>query len=169
MNSRRLKSSNAASVPAGGNGGRIRFCALPLHPRDSTPRLRQETAGLRGTRTSCGLASPTCLPPPGILQAVWCPFLYGIGPFGGPGTRVDAPAGGATMTPKRNQETKMSIGTKFALCAAIVVSTAATASAATKKQKTTAHRSGVHVQTSVRRPAPPVNPFSPAATGGGTP
>jgi len=62
----------------------------------------------------------------------------------------------------------MSIGTKFALCAAIVVSTAATASAATKKQKTTAHRSGAHVQTSVPRPAPPVNPFSPAATGGGT-
>src|SRR5262249_54396964 len=99
------------------------------------------------------LPPPTRFPPPGILQAVWCPFLYGSGPFGGPGTHVDAPAGGATMTPKRNQETKMSIGTKFALCAAIVVSTAATASAATKKQKTTAHRSGVHVQTSVRRPA----------------
>ena len=55
---------------------------------------------------------------------------------------------------------------KFALCAAIVPSTAATASAA---QKTTAHRGGVRVQTSVPRPAPPVNPFSPAATGGGTP
>jgi hypothetical protein len=34
----------------------------------------------------------------------------------------------------------MAIWTKLALCAAIVVSTAATASAATKKQKTTAHR-----------------------------
>jgi hypothetical protein len=59
--------------------------------------------------------------------------------------------------------------TKFALCAAIVVGTAATASAATKKQKTTAHRSGVHVQSSVPRPAPLVNPYGPAATGGGTP
>ena len=58
---------------------------------------------------------------------------------------------------------------KFALCAAIVLSTAATASAATKRQKTTAHRGGVRVQTSVPRPAPPVNPFSPAAAGGGTP
>src|SRR5215469_3205614 len=58
---------------------------------------------------------------------------------------------------------------KFALCAAIFLSTAATASAATKRQKTTAHRGGVRVQTSVPRPAPPVNPFSPAATGGGTP
>src|SRR2546429_9701215 len=67
-----------------------------------------------------------------------------------------------------NQETKMLIWTKFALCAAIVLSTAATASAATKK-KTTAHRSGVSVQTSVPRPAPLVNPYSPAATGGGTP
>ena len=55
----------------------------------------------------------------------------------------------------------MLIWTKLALCAAIVLSTAATASAATKKQKTTAHRSGLRVQTSVPRSAP--------ATGGGTP
>ena len=58
---------------------------------------------------------------------------------------------------------------KFALCAAIVVGTAAAASAATKRQKTTAHRSGVSVQASVPRPAPLINPYSPAATGGGTP
>ena len=61
----------------------------------------------------------------------------------------------------------MLIWTKFALCAAIVLSTAATASAATKK-KTTAHRSGLRLQTSVPRPAPPVDPYTPAATGGGT-
>ena len=72
------------------------------------------------------------------------------------------------MTPT-NQETKMAIWTKLALCAAIVISTAATASAATKKQKTTAYRSGLRVQTSAPRSAPPVNPYSPAATGGGTP
>ena len=48
---------------------------------------------------------------------------------------------------------------KFALCAAIVLSTAATASAATKRQKTTAHRGGVRVQTSVPRPArQPIQP-----------
>jgi hypothetical protein len=63
----------------------------------------------------------------------------------------------------------MLIWTKFALCAAIVLSTAATASAATKKQKTTAHRSGLRVQTSAPRPALPVDPYTPAATGGGTP
>jgi hypothetical protein len=62
----------------------------------------------------------------------------------------------------------MAIWTKFALCAAIVLSTAATASAATKN-KTTAHRSGLRVQTSAPRPAPPVDPYTPAATGGGTP
>ena len=62
----------------------------------------------------------------------------------------------------------MLIWTKFALCAAIVLSTAATASAATKK-KTTAHRSGLRVQTSALPAAPLVNPYSPAATGGGTP
>jgi hypothetical protein len=62
----------------------------------------------------------------------------------------------------------MLIWTKFALCAAIVLSTAATASAATKK-KPTAHRSGLRVQTSAPRPAPPVDPYTPAATGGGTP
>jgi hypothetical protein len=62
----------------------------------------------------------------------------------------------------------MLIWTKFALCGAIVVSTAATASAATKK-KPTAHRSGLRVQTSAPRPAPPVDPYTPAATGGGTP
>jgi hypothetical protein len=63
----------------------------------------------------------------------------------------------------------MLTGTKFALCAAIVLGTAATASAATKRQKTTAYRSGLRVQMSAPRPAPPVNPYSPAATGGGTP
>jgi hypothetical protein len=71
------------------------------------------------------------------------------------------------MTPT-NQETKMLIWTKLALCTAIVLSTAATASAATKK-KTTPHRSGLRVQTSAPRPAPPVDPYTPAATGGGTP
>jgi hypothetical protein len=60
------------------------------------------------------------------------------------------------------------IWTKFALCSAIVVSTAATASAATKK-KPTAHRSGLRVQSSAPPAAPLVNPYSPAATGGGTP
>jgi hypothetical protein len=63
----------------------------------------------------------------------------------------------------------MSIKTKFALSALIVLSTVATASAATKKQKTAVHRSGPRVQAIVPRTAPLFNPYSPAATGGGSP
>jgi len=63
----------------------------------------------------------------------------------------------------------MLIGTKFALAAVIVLSIAAAASAATKKQKILVHQSGVPLQTSAPRPAPLFNPYSPAATGGGTP
>jgi hypothetical protein len=63
----------------------------------------------------------------------------------------------------------MSIWTKFALSAAIVLGTAAMASAATKKQKISVHRSGPRAQAVVPRTAPPVNPYTPAATGGGTP
>jgi hypothetical protein len=48
----------------------------------------------------------------------------------------------------------MSIKTKFALSAVIVLSTVATASAATKKQKIAVHRSGPHVQAIVPRTAP---------------
>ena len=120
------------------------------------------------------VASSTCFPPAGIL----------------PGALVSLPVRDRLRQPIRwatslvrtsmrpeaeqrglptNQETKMLTAAKFALCAAIVLGTAATASAATKRQKTTAHRGGVRVQTSVPRPAPLVNPFSPAATGGGTP
>jgi hypothetical protein len=68
-----------------------------------------------------------------------------------------------------NQKTKMSIKTKFALSAVIVLSTVATASAATKKQKIAVHRSGPHVQAIVPRTAPLFNLYSPAATGGGSP
>jgi hypothetical protein len=60
----------------------------------------------------------------------------------------------------------MSIRTIFALSAAIVLSIAATASAATKKQKVP--RSGPQAQAIAPRTAPPFNPYGPAATGGGT-
>ncbi len=63
----------------------------------------------------------------------------------------------------------MSIKTKFALSAVIVLSTVATASNATKKQKIAVHRSGPHVQAIVPRTAPLFNLYSPAATGGGSP
>jgi hypothetical protein len=53
-----------------------------------------------------------------------------------------------------NQKTKMSIKTKLALSAVIVLSTAPTASAATKKQKIAVHRSRPHVQAIVPRTAP---------------
>jgi hypothetical protein len=69
--------------------------------------------------------------------------------------------------PRTDQETEMSIRMIFTLSAVIVLSTAATASAATKKQKVP--RSGPLTQAIAPRTAPPVNPYSPAATGGGTP
>ena len=54
-----------------------------------------------------------------------------------------------------------------AVSAVIVLSTAVTASAAPKKQK--APRSGPQAQAIAPRAAPPINPYSPAATGGGSP
>jgi hypothetical protein len=67
----------------------------------------------------------------------------------------------------------MSIRTIIALSAAIGLSTAATASAATKKQKVP--RSGPQAHAIAPRAAPPfdpyspINPYRPEATGGGTP
>jgi hypothetical protein len=62
----------------------------------------------------------------------------------------------------------MSIRIKFALCAAIVLSTAATASAAPKHKKIAVDRSGPHAQATVPRTVPFSNPNSPEATGGGS-
>jgi ABC-type oligopeptide transport system substrate-binding subunit len=61
----------------------------------------------------------------------------------------------------------MSIRTIFVLSAVIVLSAAATASAATKKQK--GPRSGQQSQAIAPRTAPTFNPYNPAATGGGPP
>ena len=61
----------------------------------------------------------------------------------------------------------MSIKTICALAAAIVLSTAATASAAAKKQK--APRSGPQAQAIAPRGAQPFNPYSPSVTGAGSP
>jgi hypothetical protein len=61
----------------------------------------------------------------------------------------------------------MSIRTICALAAVIVLSTAATASAATKKQRVP--RSGPQAQAIAPRTAPPFNPYSPALTGAGSP
>jgi hypothetical protein len=58
--------------------------------------------------------------------------------------------------------------TKLALCAAIVLSTAATASAATKSHKIAVHRNGPHAQAIVPRTRAFSNPNSPEATGGGS-
>jgi hypothetical protein len=79
----------------------------------------------------------------------------------------------AAITPERTRRRKMSIRTIIALSAAIVLSTAATASAATKKQKVP--RSGPQAHAIAPRAAPhfdpysPINPYRPEATGGGTP
>jgi hypothetical protein len=59
----------------------------------------------------------------------------------------------------------MSVRVMFVLCAAIVLSTAATASAATKKHKIAVH----HAQATVPRTAPLFDRYSPVATGGGSP
>jgi len=69
----------------------------------------------------------------------------------------------APFSHRGHQETEMSIRTIFALSAC----TAATASAATKKQKVP--RSGPQAQAIAPRAASAFNPYSPAATGGGTP
>ena len=79
----------------------------------------------------------------------------------------------AAIAPERTRRRKMSIRTIIALSAAIVLSTAATASAATKKQKVP--RSGPQAHAIAPRAAPPfdpyspINPYRPEATGGGTP
>jgi hypothetical protein len=67
------------------------------------------------------------------------------------------------------QETKMPIWTKFALSVAIVLSTAVTASAATKSRKIAVPRSSPPAQAVVPRTAPFSNPYSAEATGGGNP
>jgi hypothetical protein len=62
----------------------------------------------------------------------------------------------------------MSLRTTFALAAAIVLSTAATASAATKKQRVPGS-SGPQPQAVAPRSAAPFNPYNPSVTGAGSP
>jgi hypothetical protein len=61
----------------------------------------------------------------------------------------------------------MSIGTRLALTAVIILSAAATASAASKKQKVP--RSSPQAQAVAPRSAQPFNPYSPSVTGAGSP
>ena len=63
----------------------------------------------------------------------------------------------------------MPIKIKFVLSLAIVLGTAATASAATKSRKIAVSRSGPSTQAVVPRTAPFSNPYGPEATGGGNP
>jgi hypothetical protein len=82
------------------------------------------------------VASSTCFPPTGILPGALVSLLYGlacISPCARPRSRHAHRCARRRSNDAPNQETKMLIWTKFALCAAIVLSTAATASAATKK------------------------------------
>ena len=62
----------------------------------------------------------------------------------------------------------MLIKTRLALSAAIVLTTAATASAATKSHKIPVHRNGAPAQAIVPSTRPYFNPNSPEATGGGS-
>jgi hypothetical protein len=67
------------------------------------------------------------------------------------------------------QEAHMSIRVMTALAAAILLCTGATASAATKRHKTTtAYRSSPRTQAVVPSRRPAFDPNSPAATGGGS-
>jgi hypothetical protein len=61
----------------------------------------------------------------------------------------------------------MSFRAAFAVAAAIVLSTAVTASAATKKQRVP--RGGAQAQAVAPRSAAPFNPYSPSLTGAGSP
>jgi hypothetical protein len=61
----------------------------------------------------------------------------------------------------------MSIGTRLALAAVIILSGAATASAAAKKQKVP--RSGPQAQAIAPGSAQPFNQYSPSLTGAGSP
>jgi len=61
----------------------------------------------------------------------------------------------------------MSFRTTFALAAIIILSTAVTASAATKKQRVP--RSGPQPQAVAPRSAQPFNPYNPSLTGAGSP
>ena len=61
----------------------------------------------------------------------------------------------------------MSIRIELALCAAIVLSTAATASAAPKRPKPAVYRSVPPAAATLPRTAPFADPNSPEATGGG--
>jgi hypothetical protein len=63
----------------------------------------------------------------------------------------------------------MRIWTKFVFSAAIVLSTVATVSAATKSRKIAVPRSGPHTQAVAPRTAPFADPYSAEATGGGNP
>jgi hypothetical protein len=63
----------------------------------------------------------------------------------------------------------MSIRIEFVLAAAIVLSTAATASAAPKRHKPTVYRSVPPTAATLPRTAPFSDPNSPEATGGGSP
>jgi hypothetical protein len=66
-----------------------------------------------------------------------------------------------------NQEADMSLRTTLALAAAIILSTAVTASAAAKKQRVP--RSGSQAQAVAPRSAAPFNRYSPSLTGAGSP
>ena len=65
-----------------------------------------------------------------------------------------------------NQDADMSLRTTLALAAVIILSTAVTASAATKKQRVP--RSGPQAQAVAQRSAAPFNPYNPALTGAGS-
>jgi len=79
---------------------------------------------------------------------------------------ADAP--GVEQPARANQETDMSFRAAFAVAAAIVLSTAVTASAAAKKQRVP-RGSSPQAQAVAPRSAAPFNPYNPSLTGAGSP
>jgi len=79
---------------------------------------------------------------------------------------ADAP--GVEQPARANEEADMSFSAAFAVATAIVLSTAVTASAASKKQRVP-RGSGPQAQASAPRSAAPFNPYSPSLTGAGSP
>jgi hypothetical protein len=75
---------------------------------------------------------------------------------------------GAEQLARANQEADMSFRAAFAVAAAIVLTTAVTASAAAKKQRVP-RGSGPQAQAVAPRSAAPFNQYSPSLTGAGSP
>ena len=108
----------------------------------------------------------------GMVAGGWCLGVRGVrrriaAASSGISSKPIAHARSRDNKPQAHREAKMSIGTRLALAAVIILSGAATASAAAKKQKVP--RSGPQAQAIAPGSAQPFNQYSPSLTGAGSP